>query len=153
MLKKIMIAMIVVVMSTAAFAGSIAENKAAMIKAAKKNVTEIDPQTLKTWMDSSKKFLLLDVRTDPEFTAGTIEADNFAHVDRGKLEFSFTLKHSDAEEVIVVYCKAGSRGLLAAETLKELGYKNVYNLTGGIGGWIKAGLPVSNSLGLFKTAE
>jgi len=43
---------------------------------------------------------------------------------------------------IVVYCKGGHRGNMAATILRTLGYTNVRNLAGGIGGWTTAGLPV-----------
>jgi rhodanese-related sulfurtransferase len=54
------------------------------------------------------------------------------------------------DKLIVTYCKVGGRGVLAAETLKRLGYEKVVNLKGGIKGWIEAGLPVTNSMGTFK---
>ncbi len=38
------------------------------------------------------------------------------------------------EATIFVYCRSGSRSSLAAKTLVEQGYKNVYNL-GGIINW------------------
>ena len=36
---------------------------------------------------------------------------------------------------IVVYCGGGSRASLAGKVLKEMGFKNVYNLEGGYRGW------------------
>jgi rhodanese-related sulfurtransferase len=38
-------------------------------------------------------------------------------------------------EKIIVYCKKGQRGILAAETLSKLGYSNVYALEGGWKNW------------------
>ena len=46
------------------------------------------------------------------------------------------------DEPIVVYCASGHRGGIALALLKGLGYTNVRNLNGGLGGWTKAGLPV-----------
>jgi rhodanese-related sulfurtransferase len=43
---------------------------------------------------------------------------------------------------IVVYCASGVRGGYAITTLRLLGYTNVRNLSGGLGAWAKAGLPV-----------
>jgi rhodanese-related sulfurtransferase len=40
----------------------------------------------------------------------------------------------DKEAKIVVYCRSGRRSAEAAKVLKELGYKNVYDL-GGINSW------------------
>ncbi len=46
------------------------------------------------------------------------------------------------EEPIVVYCGSGHRGGFALMALKMLGYGDVRNLGGGMGAWLKAGLPV-----------
>ena len=35
--------------------------------------------------------------------------------------------------LIIIYCAKGARGALAAESLLNLGYKNVLNLEGGYG--------------------
>jgi rhodanese-related sulfurtransferase len=46
------------------------------------------------------------------------------------------------DEPIVIYCASGHRGGLGLMSLKILGYTNVRNLGGGLGGWKKAELPV-----------
>lgn len=46
------------------------------------------------------------------------------------------------DEPIVVYCASGHRGGMVMSALKLLGYTNVRNLNGGLGGWKKAELPV-----------
>lgn len=46
------------------------------------------------------------------------------------------------DEPIVVYCGSGHRGGMMLSALKMLGYTNVRNLGGGLGGWKKANLPV-----------
>lgn len=46
------------------------------------------------------------------------------------------------DEPIVVYCASGHRGAFVMSALKLLGYTNVRNLGGGLGGWKKANLPV-----------
>jgi rhodanese-related sulfurtransferase len=46
------------------------------------------------------------------------------------------------DEKIVVYCASGLRGGYAITALRLLGYTNVRNLSGGLGAWTKAGLPV-----------
>ena len=46
---------------------------------------------------------------------------------------------------VVVYCRSGKRGLVAARLLKNAGYRRVFNLSGGILGWaesVEPGLPV-----------
>jgi rhodanese-related sulfurtransferase len=38
-----------------------------------------------------------------------------------------------------VYCTSGDRSAIAASYLLKLGYRNIYNLSGGINAWIHAG--------------
>ena len=42
---------------------------------------------------------------------------------------------------MILQCASGTRSLLAARTLQELGYENVYNMTGGFNSWKDRGLP------------
>jgi rhodanese-related sulfurtransferase len=81
---------------------------------------------------------ILDVRTPEEFESEHIknaknlnwQADNFA---------------SDAEKynkskAVFVYCRSGGRSRKATEKLKELCFKNIYELEGGFIKWNAAGL-------------
>ena len=45
------------------------------------------------------------------------------------------------DEPIVIYCGFGSSRRMMFSALKLLGYTNVRNLGGGLGGWKKANLP------------
>jgi rhodanese-related sulfurtransferase len=64
------------------------------------------------------------------------------NIPRGLLEFKIAKKVSDKNKEIVIYCKAGGRGCLAAFNLVRMGYKNVKNMDGGWKAWEKAGNPV-----------
>lgn len=121
------------------------------IAQANANINSIDSITLKKWIDNGEKdFILLDVREPGEITAGKIEADESMAIPRGLVEMQFIRKVKDLNSPVVIYCLKGSRGALAADTLKSMGYTNVYNLTGGLLGWITAGHPVSNFFGEFE---
>lgn len=121
------------------------------IAAAKASIQSIDNKTLNSWIeDGEKEFVLLDIREPGEVSAAKIVADESMDIPRGLVEFVFTKKITDHDMPVVVYCKKGGRGALAAATLKELGYKNVYNLEGGILKWITEGYPVSNFFGEFE---
>lgn len=121
------------------------------IATAKASTQSIDNKTLHGWIeDGEKSFVLLDIREPGEVSAAKIEADESMDIPRGLVEFVFTKKVTDHDKPVVVYCKKGGRGALAAATLKELGYKNVYNLDGGILKWIADGYPVSNFFGEFE---
>lgn len=105
-------------------------------------VEDIDVATLKSKLDEGEMFLLIDVREHNEHIYGYIPGA--VNICRGVLEFrinneefwdsQFLYPPEKADEVIV-YCKKGKRGVLAADALKSLGYKNVKNLKGGWKEW------------------
>lgn len=45
---------------------------------------------------------------------------------------------------ILVYCRAGNESKIAAQTLLDLGYTNVYNLAGGMEAWTASGRTIVN---------
>lgn len=88
----------------------------------------------------------LDVREPGEVATGTLPGA--ITIPRGQLEMSIDTVLPDREQSIVVYCAAGTRSLLAADTLQRLGYRNVQSLAGGISRWKAEGHPVVQHTGL-----
>jgi rhodanese-related sulfurtransferase len=98
-----------------------------------------------------ENMVLIDVREADEFASGIIPAKTVFTVPRGKLEFAVDDKLVGmSDHQIVCYCLKGARGLLGAKTLKDLGFKNVVNLSGGIESWVNSGRAIKNYLGFFK---
>jgi monothiol glutaredoxin len=85
---------------------------------------------LKTWMDSGKKFELFDVRGEDERDKAKIDRAHALDVAGEKL-----LAGLPKDTAIVMQCHHGVRSRNAAERLLRDGYKNVYNLEGGIDAW------------------
>ena len=52
-------------------------------------------------------------------------------------------KQFSVDDHIVVYCQSGKRSNIAADTLTELGYTNVYNIRGSVNAWLQAGYPLA----------
>ena len=91
--------------------------------------------------DSNVQFI--DVRDKESFSKGTI--GNAIHMDRGLLEFYLAEGSPIENDIIkknpdkeyVVFCGVGGQGTLATKTMKDLGVKNVKNISGGMAEWNK----------------
>ena len=89
---------------------------------------------------ASEKYVLVDVRTAEEFTEGHIV--DAINIDYLAENFSVEIQQLDLETPVLLYCRSGNRSSKAMKTMKELGFKAVYNLEGGIKGWISSNNPV-----------
>ena len=83
---------------------------------------------------------ILDVRTDGEFAGGHLERAKLIPVQQ--LPGRLSELPADKQTPILVYCAVGGRSAVAAALLKGKGYTAVHDLSGGIGAWKSAGLPV-----------
>lgn len=79
------------------------------------------------------EIIILDVRAPWEFAEGHIK--NAENLDFTDPEFSDNLKKLDKNKKYLVYCKTGRRGAMALETMKNIGFNNLYNLIGGYEAW------------------
>lgn len=71
--------------------------------------------------------LLVDVRTPFEVKMGAIEGSINIPVD----DIRNNLDKLPKEKLLVIYCRVGLRGYIAARILKQHGYQQVKNLSGG----------------------
>lgn len=113
-----------------------------MVEMASKDLNTIYVEDLKTKIDSFEMFNLIDVREPSEYNHGYIPGA--VNIPRGTLEFKIANKEfwestgfyfPENTENFIIYCKKGARSILAAETLKKLGYKNIVFLEGGWKKW------------------
>jgi len=85
--------------------------------------------------------MVIDVREPGEYGAGHIlGAKNvpLSRVDTGGADIAGKRK----DRPVILYCDSGNRSAKAAAVLRGQGYTRVLNLSGGIGAWQQAGLPV-----------
>ncbi len=80
---------------------------------------------------------VLDVRTKEEFYAGRIPGAQNICVNN--IDFNEKVKQLDKNKPVYLYCKAGGRSAKAAMILKEMGFKEIYDMTGGIEIWKESG--------------
>lgn len=83
---------------------------------------------------------LLDVRTPEEFSEGHLE--NAINIDVTAADFDAKVASLDKEKPVMVYCKSGGRSAKASARLKELGFKTISDLEGGITNWKSDNKPV-----------
>jgi len=91
-------------------------------------------------LEVTKDKIILDVRTKDEFGQGHLA--DATMIDYYKNDFRQQLGRLDKTKPVFVYCAAGRRSSSASEILIELGFKNVYDLQGGMRAWAGAKKPV-----------
>jgi len=126
---------------------------------------QITPPQAQQILEKDSTIIYLDVRTEPEFTAGhpqrgiNIPVIFFDPATRQPTPNPDFLKVVEANiakaATVIVGCQAGMRSQRAADIMTQAGYTNVSNMQGGFGGardqagrvvvpgWQESGLPVS----------
>ena len=84
--------------------------------------------------DESEESVIIDVRTDDEFSTGYIEGAVNIDFYMGN-QFISEIDKLDKSKSYFIYCKSGARSGQTCELMKQKGFKKVYNLEGGILGW------------------
>ena len=89
----------------------------------------------------TKKYVLLDVRTKEEFTAGHIPGA--VHINVNDPDFEKKVAALPKDRPYLVNCRSGARSARACDKMLTLGFADVYNLEGGILAWQKANKEVT----------
>ena len=114
-----------------------------LVNDAKSRITECTIADVKPRLDAGEKFFLVDVREDREFAAGHLPGA--AHLGRGILERDIEQAIPDTTAEIVLYCGGGYRSTVGCSVLERAGFKDIANVTGGMGAWRAAGLPTTRA--------
>jgi molybdopterin/thiamine biosynthesis adenylyltransferase/rhodanese-related sulfurtransferase len=109
-----------------------------LMRRARSEVQEWNPTEVKQRLPD-RDYTLVDVREKHEWNEGYIPGA--IHVPRGYLELQIEEAVPDKEKPIILYCAGGVRSLLAANTLKEMGYQQPISMAGGFGAWKGLGYP------------
>ncbi len=90
----------------------------------------VSKSELKTWMDNSTPFVLIDVREGWEHDAYNIGGE---HIPLGDV---MTRRNEiPVDQPVVIYCEKGIRSAIIIQRLEAIGFNNLYNLNGGMSGW------------------
>ena len=93
-------------------------------------IAQMEPGELKHRLDAGENIFILDVREPKEFAAAQIGGHLIPMNDLPQ-----RVGEVDREKMVVVHCKLGGRSQKAAEFLAQAGFKNLFNLAGGIQAW------------------
>jgi rhodanese-related sulfurtransferase len=102
------------------------------------NIKEVDASEFALWVnDDNHKLRVIDVRQMQEIAAGTVP-----RAEALPLHLLPEQAHAlPRGEKLVVVCRSGARSAQACQYLQQLGFANVYNLRGGMMGWVQSGFP------------
>ena len=93
---------------------------------------EIDYIKLQEIVRENNNVFLIDVRTEDEFLDKHLK--NAINIPLQNIDKNIEKIVKNKNDIIIVYCKYGSRGEKASNKLIKMGYNTVYNLKGGIMG-------------------
>ena len=108
-------------------------------------IEDITPQEAFTLIEKNQDdpdFAIIDVRTPAEFDEEHIE--NAINIDFYSELFRDTLNILDKNKTYLVYCRMGGRSRSALDIMRELDFKEAYNVLGGINQWKAEELPTVN---------
>ncbi len=96
-------------------------------------------QFVTLYVNTEKKYMLLDIREAAEFRVSHLH--NAILASDANVAMA-VLKHTPKDTPIIVYCSVGYRSSAVAEKLQTAGFKDVKNLKGGIFHWANNNRPV-----------
>ncbi len=108
-----------------------------LMEEARKAIPEVSIDEVKKRVERGENWTLLDVREREEYREGHLESA--ISLPRGFLEMRVEESVADKSTPVIAYCAGGVRSLIAARTLKEMGYENVVSMSGGYTAWKNAG--------------
>ena len=95
-----------------------------------KNITV---EELKARLESGEKINLIDVREPHEYEEANLGGRLYP---LGKIQTMQVEELEDLkDEEVIVHCRSGKRSAMACQVLDMLGFKDTYNLEGGILAW------------------
>lgn len=114
------------------------ETNSAQNSSAFKTISVLEYKQL---MSEKKNLQLLDVRTPGEYMEEHLE--NALNIDYNDPNFEKQLQSLDKSKPTFIYCLSGGRSNHALTVMQKNGFKEVYNMKGGILEWKGSQLPLT----------
>ena len=116
-----------------------------LVARTKAQVRTIDMASFKSALDKREAGLVVDVREPDEYRSGHVPGA--INIPRGLIELSIWPHvgfpdSTDLGKRITLYCGSGTRCILAAKSLQDLGFTNAVAVDMRIADWAKAGYPL-----------
>ena len=110
-----------------------------LLAEARKVIPEWSTDQVSEKLNNGGGYTLIDVREKEEYRDGHLRGA--LSMPRGFLELRVEEAIPDKGSPVIAYCAGGTRSLLAARDMSEMGYTNVVSMSGGYTAWKGAGLP------------
>ena len=122
-----------------------------LVKALRSQVNEVNVDSVNQRLLDNETLLFIDIREPNETALGY--ANGSECVPRGVLEMQLNglpqylalIKKVESAQKLPIYliCRSGARSVLAAASLQQMGYQNVYSVAGGFLAWQAKGFKVT----------
>ena len=103
------------------------------------NVPSLSPTEVNDALQEGNDFVLFDVRRLEEINRGVIDPD-IINYDFYADDFKDNVAKLDRDDTYYVYCHAGGRSAKTVKMMQDMGFKNVFNVDGGITKWKADGM-------------
>ncbi|RZK10666.1 MAG: redoxin domain-containing protein [Flavobacterium sp.] len=103
-----------------------------------KEIKKMEPKEFSEKLQSENQPQLIDVRSPKEFSDQHL--DNAKNINWNGDDFEQKVVELDKSKPIYVYCLSGGRSSSASKKLAEMGFKEIYEMDGGIVKWNASGL-------------
>ena len=81
-------------------------------------------------IESKRDIVIIDVKSTKEYQK--FHLDNSINIPIENIKEILPKRIQHKNQRIVVYCSSGVRSIAACEIMSSLGYKNIYNIKGGV---------------------
>lgn len=113
-----------------------------VVNEARPYVKEITVEQARERLQKNPKAALLDVREDSEWAKG--HAAQAIHLGKGILERDLETTIPEFDREIIMYCGGGYRSVLTAAAAQQMGYRNVFSLSGGYKALVQSNWPMKS---------
>ena len=108
-----------------------------LLKMMMKTKFDINSSDAKEILEKNPKTVIIDVRTRGEYSSGHMKGAKILSL--GSPELRSFLEQADKKSTYILYCASGARSGSICKSMASQGFEKVYNLSGGVSSWRRAG--------------